>query len=147
MLVEAIMSEPYHGDVLRHCPIKPFDFHHCCAVVVSGDGINFCGHALLHTGSGWYFHVAGFYSVPKFMREDGYMRYLKESGKHEVRRWTIKIPNPAGAHRKLEELLAARWLWAILPHNCTAFVEDVVQAGGSKAGMYFNCPTVEPFAP
>lgn len=142
-----MMSEHYHGDVMHQCPIKPFDFHHCCVVVVSGDGINFCGHALLHTAGSWYFHVAGFYEVPKFMREDGYMRYLKENGKHEVRRWVIRLPNPAGAHARLEQLLATQWLWGVLPHNCAAFVEDVVQAGGSKAGMYFNCPTVEPFAP
>jgi hypothetical protein len=80
------------------------------------------------------------------MREEGYMRYLKENGKHEIRRWIIHIPNPAGAHAKLEELLTKQWLWGILIHNCTSFVEEVVQAGGSSAGMYFNCPSVEPFA-
>ncbi|MGJ9417085.1 hypothetical protein ACHAC9_04865 [Massilia sp. CMS3.1] len=140
------MSEPYVGDVMLQCPLKPFDFKHACAVVVSGDGINFCGHALLHTGGGWYFHIAGKYDVPKFMREDGFQRYLRENGKHEIRRWRIQIPNPAGAHRKLEELLAKQWRWLVLPNNCTSFVEEVVQAGGSKAGMYFNCPSVEPFA-
>jgi hypothetical protein len=73
------------------------------------------------------------------MRADG-------DGKHEIRRWRIQIPDPAGAHRKLEELLAKQWRWLVLPNNCTSFVEEVVQAGGSKAGMYFNCPSVEPFA-
>lgn len=139
------MSAPYQGDVMLECLLKPFDFKHACAVVVSGDGINFCGHALLHTGGGWYFHIAGKYDAPKFMREDGFQRYLKENGKHEIRRWRIQIPNPAGAHRKLEELLATQWRWLVLPNNCASFVEEVVQAGGSKAGMYFNCPSVEPF--
>jgi hypothetical protein len=141
------MAEPYHGDVMLQCPLKPWDFKHCCAVVVSGDGINFCGHTLLHTGGDWYFHVAGVNDVPKFMRESGYQRYLKENGKHEIRRWIVKLPNPAGAHAKLEELLTKQWLWLVLPHNCANFVEEVVRAGGSKAGMYFNCPTVEPFVP
>jgi hypothetical protein len=140
------MSTHYQGDVMLQCPLKPFDFKHACAVIVSGDSINFCGHAMLHTGGGWYFHIAGKYEVPKFMREDGFQRYLKENGKHEIRRWRIQIPNPAGAHRKLEELLAKPWRWLLLPNNCTTFVEEVVQAGGSKAGMYFNCPSVEPFA-
>lgn len=81
------------------------------------------------------------------MREDGYIRYLKENGKREIRRWKVTIPNPVGAHHKLEELLAKQWLWFLLAHNCVSFVEDIVRAGGSKAGMYFNCPTVEPFIP
>jgi hypothetical protein len=140
------MSEPYEGDIMVKCPLKPFDFKMTRVVIVSGYGPNFCGHALLYTGGGWYFHVAGGYAVPKFMREEGYMRYLRENDKHEIRRWIIKIPNPAGAHAKLEELLTNQWLWFLLPHNCVAFVEDVVQAGGSKAGMYFNCPSMEPFA-
>jgi hypothetical protein len=140
------MSAPYVGDRMRQCPIKPFDFQRARAVIVSGDGINFCGHALLCTGGGWYFHVAGRHNVPKFMREDGYMRYLREHGKHEIRRWVVKIPNPAGAHSKLEELLTQPWRWAILPNNCVSFVEEVVKAGGSNAGMYFNCPVAEPFA-
>lgn len=141
------MADPYHGDVMLQCPLKSWDFKHCCAVVVSGDGINFCGHTLLHTGGDWYFHVAGVNDVPKFMRESGYQRYLKDNGKHEIRRWIVKLPNPAGAHAKLEELLTKQWLWLVLPHNCANFVEEVVRAGSSKAGMYFNCPTVEPFVP
>jgi hypothetical protein len=140
------MSEPYEGDVMAQCLLKPFDFKHTRAVIVSGYGINFCGHTLLCTGGGWYFHVAGKYDVPRFMREDGYMRYLRENGKHEIRRWVLKIPNPAGAHAKLEELLTKQWRWLVLPHNCVSFVEEVVKAGGSDAGMYFNCPAAEPFA-
>jgi hypothetical protein len=92
------MSEPYEGDIMAQCLLKPFDFKYTRAVIVSGYGINFCGHTLLCTGGGWYFHVAGKYDVPRFMREDGYMRYLRENGKHEIRRWIVKIPNPAGAH-------------------------------------------------
>lgn len=46
---------------------------------------------------------------------------------------------------KLEELLAAKWTWGVLPHNCASFVEEVVQAGGSDAGLYSNCPALETF--
>jgi hypothetical protein len=35
---------------------------------------------------------------------------------------------------------ATMWSWWVLPYNCASFVEDVVRAGGSKAGLYFNCP-------
>lgn len=137
---------PYIGDLMRHCFVRPSHFKHACVVIVSGDSVNFCGHALLHIGgSGWYFHVAGFNEEPRFMNEAGYKRYLKEGGKREIRRWIVAIPDPLGAHRKLEELLARRWQWLILPNNCVSFVEEIVFAGGSKAHMHYNCPTLEAF--
>lgn len=136
---------PYIGDVMFKCFLRPSDFKHTCAVIVSGDGINFCGHALLHIGgTGWYFHVAGFNEVPRFMSEDGYKRYLKEGNKHEIRRKLVPIPNPLGAHRRLEEILSKIWQWLLIPNNCASFVEEIVQTGGSNAGLYFNCPTAEP---
>ena len=139
------MSSPYLGEIMNQCPIKPFDLKMSRAVIVSGWGINFCGHTLLYTGGGWYFHVDGWNSRPWFMREEGYMRYLRENNKREIRRWIVNIPDPIGAHVKLVQLLAEKWQWGILPHNCVNFVEEVVQAGGSSAGMYFNCPSIEPF--
>ncbi|MES2740348.1 MAG: hypothetical protein V4754_05285 [Pseudomonadota bacterium] len=141
----ALLADTYEGDEMHACLLTPFDFKQTYVVVVSGAKWNPCGHTILNTGGGWYFHVAGPDNVPRFMREPGYLRYLKENGKREIRRSFLKIPNPIAAHRKLEELLAKRWLWLGLPHNCAAFLEEIVQAGGSKAGLYFNCPTIEEF--
>jgi hypothetical protein len=141
-----MMADPYLGEIMHMCPIKPFEFKMTRAVIVSGMIGNFCGHCILYTGGGWYFHVDGDNNRPWFMREEGYMRYLKENKRHEYRRWIIQIPNPAGAHAKLEELLTQQWRWLGLKHNCVSFVEEVVEAGGSNAGMYFNCPAAEPFA-
>lgn len=62
---KANRPRPYIGDVALQCFIRPSDFKHCCAVIVSGDSINFCGHTLLHVDSGWYFHVAGLNEVPR----------------------------------------------------------------------------------
>lgn len=140
------MPAPYEGDEMILCPLHSSDFKHTCAVIVSGDGPNFCGHALLHVGNAWYFHVAGRNSLPKFMHESSYQRYLKETGKREIRRWIVKLSNTQGAHQKLHELMKKQWLWLAVPNNCASFIEEVVQAGGSKAGMYFNCPAAEPFA-
>ncbi|WP_313030579.1 MCP four helix bundle domain-containing protein [Massilia alkalitolerans] len=81
-----------------------------------------------------------------WMPESNYTRYLKENGKHEVRRWPIKLPYPKGAHEKLHELTQKPWLWGAVVHNCTSSAEEVVRAGGSKAVQYFNCPIAEPFA-
>jgi hypothetical protein len=58
----------------------------------------------------------------------------------------VKLSNTQGAHQKLHELMKKQWLWLAVPNNCASFIEEVVQAGGSKAGMYFNCPAAEPFA-
>jgi hypothetical protein len=137
---------PYNGDEMILCPIHSSDFNHTCAVIVTGDGINACGHTLLHIGDSWYVHIAGLYNRPKFLHESGYQRYLKENGKKEIRRWLIMIPNPTGAHARLHELTAKPWFWGIVAHNCSSFAEDVVRAGGSNAGQYLNCPLVEPFA-
>jgi hypothetical protein len=142
------MSNPYEGAAMIVCPLEVSDFKHVCAVIVTGSGINACGHTLLHIGQGWswYVHIAGPYKAPKFMPESNYMRYLKENGKREIRRWPIKLPNPKGAHEKLHELIQKPWLWGAVVHNCTSFAEEVVRAGGSNAVQYFNCPAAEPFA-
>jgi hypothetical protein len=138
-------QEPYVGDVMHQCLIQSFDFRHAYAVVVTGATWNPCGHMLLNTGGGWYFHVAERKGNPRFMREAGYRRYVTEHGKQEVRRTFLHIPNPEASYQKLEELLAKQWTWFVLPNNCASFVEDVVRAGGSNAGLYFNCPSQEQF--
>jgi hypothetical protein len=139
-------AQPYTGEIMLQC-VQPFNFTQTFAVVVSGDTWNPCGHMLLNTGgqAGWYFHVAAVRGKPRFMRESGFQRYLKEHKKRELRRTFIPIPNPDGANAKLEELLAKQWTWFVLPNNCASFVEDVVKAGGSDAGLYSNCPTREVF--
>ncbi len=99
-----------------------------------------------HRGvGGWYFHVAEVRGRPKFMGEAGYQRYLTENGKKEISRTFVKIPDPGACNRKLEELLLKQWTWFLLPNNCVSFAEDVLQAGGTKAGLYSNCPTRETF--
>lgn len=140
-------QEPYIGDIMYQCLIQPFDFNNAHIIVVSGASWNPCGHMLLNTGGrgGWYFHIAERKGNPRFMRENGYLKYLQEHEKTEIKRTKLKIPKPMESHRKLEELLAKQWSWFVLPNNCASFVEDVVSAGGSTAGLYFNCPTKERF--
>ena len=138
------MSKPYEGEIMVQCLLKPFDFQNTSVVIVSGDGPNFCGHMILYVGA-FYFHVAGVNDPPRYMMAEGFRRYLKETGKHEMRRTFVKVPNPFGAQRKLEELLATKWRWLLFPHNCASFCEEIVAAGGSKAGLYLNCPAHEAF--
>jgi hypothetical protein len=137
----------YEGDRVRECPSIPYNFSNTCAVVVSGDGPNFCGHLILSVGGpgGSYFHVAGVITEPRTMSEAGYRRYLKENGKRELKRFRVNISKPNDAMLKLEQLLSGRWVWGVLPHNCASFVEEIVKAGGSAAGLYSNCPRLENF--
>ncbi len=79
------------------------------------------------------------------MDEAGYQRYLRESKKKELNRYSVPLQNPDGAANRLEQLMQKKWAWLILPHNYAAFVEDVVSAGGSTAGLYSNCPEYEAF--
>lgn len=91
---------------MLQCFIRPSDFKHTCAVIVTRDGINLRSYSSARWGWLGYFHVAGSNDLPKFMSESGCKRYLTETGKKEIRRWIVPLPNPAGAHQKLGELLA-----------------------------------------
>ncbi len=50
--IQAKANKPsaYIGEVMHNGFVQPSNFNHACVVVVSGDSINFCGHALLHIG-------------------------------------------------------------------------------------------------
>jgi hypothetical protein len=136
---------PYEGELLTQCGvINLLDFSEVSVVAVSGSGPNVCGHLILYTSSkgGYYFHVASVNSYPRYMTETGFRRYLKENGKRELRRRSLKLPNPDAAADTLESLLARTWLWGVLPHNCVAFCEAVISAGGGSWGSYSNCPTI-----
>jgi len=137
----------YEGEVLQLCGMIPFDFRAAFAVVVSGVAINPCGHMLMNVGggTGYYIHIAGRNTYPKYMNEAGYQRYLIENNKTELSRTAVKLKHPERSLAKLEELLSKTWAWWVLPHNCAAFVEEVLQAGGTRAGLYSNCPAMESF--
>ena len=142
----------YEGEILTYCP-RELDFSEVYAVIVSGDFPNPCGHALMFvqtpysisSDDGYYFQVAGVYTFPRIMDLDGYNRYLKAHKKNEITRYLVSLPNPDGARRRLEEVMLKQWAWLVLPHNCAAFVEDIVRAGGASAGLYSNCPKFEKF--
>jgi hypothetical protein len=137
----------YEGELLDVCGLAKFDFRRAFAVVVSGARWNPCGHMLLNVGGrcGQYAHVAQVRGRPRYMNEQGYQTYLKANGKQELRRTFVPLAAPDRSLGKLEELLSKPWSWYVLPHNCVSFVEEVLQAGGSRAGLYLNCPTVERF--
>lgn len=129
----------YLGIHLNQCFAVPFDWRDTWLVVVSGDGPNFCGHALLRAG-GYYFHIAGPFNRPYYMTEAGYRRYSSEGGKTELFRRHIHLPDPSGAQRKLEELSVKRWPWLVVPNNCVSYVEDILSAGGANDAILSNCP-------
>lgn len=90
---------------------------------------------------GYYFHVAEARGLPRYMRGDAlFQRYLKEEGKKEVSRTRVMLKNPDAANQKLEELLAEKWTWFILLHNCASFVETVLQAGGTTSRAVLELP-------
>lgn len=144
----------YEGEILNACGSIQIDFSDTFVVAVSGDKPNLCGHLLIYTakGGGYYFHVIGdvsasgvinkIHAFPKYMNDAGYRRFLKENGKRELRRRQIKLPNPSGALLYIERLLSEKWWWAILPHNCVTFVEEVITAGGGNWGSSSNCPVI-----
>jgi hypothetical protein len=143
----------YEGEIMNACGVIQLDFSDASVVAVSGDWWNKCGHLLFFApnGGGYYFHATGdptasgvkkALGYPMYMNDSGYRRYLKEAGKRELRRRKVDLPNPAGAELFVERLLSDKWLWAVLPHNCVSFVEEVINAGGGTWGSYSNCPAL-----
>ena len=135
---------PYNGEQLEACGVIEIDLREIEIVAVSGSGPNACGHLLLHTLSrgGYYFHVAEVRGVPRYMTPDGFRRYVRENHKSVLRRIKLELPNPSGAEAYLEQLLAEIWWWRVIPNNCVAFCEEVIQAGELDWGSYSNCPTL-----
>lgn len=125
----ALMS--YVGIHLDSCQAVPFNWADASLVVVSGDGPNVCGHALLRAGV-FYFHIAGPLNRPYFMTEQNYHQYSLEGRKRELFRRKIVLPNPAGVQLKLEGLSINRWLWLDIPNNCVSYVEEILEAGGTN---------------
>jgi hypothetical protein len=133
----------YEGEELFNCPPNPFFSGQAYAVVVSGDWPNTWGHMLLHSTAptGNYFQVAGRRVCPRYMNPEGYKRYLRETGKSELRRFPVHMTDRAAAHRKLEELLSKPWGWWVVVNNCETFVEEIVVAGGGRPihrGMFYK---------
>jgi len=122
----------YEGELLNFCPPQMFDFTKASAVIVSGDGPNKWGHMLLNTGGtgGRYFQIVGVVARPRYMDEAGYQRYLRETGKKEIRRISVFVNNPRASQLKLEQLLNDSWRFGVVVHNCETLVEDIILAGG-----------------
>lgn len=128
----------YEGELLTYCPVQMFDFSNAYVVVVSGDGINRWGHMLLNTGGpqGNYFQVVAgsglgaVYATPRYMDAAGYQRYLRETGKKELNRYSVTIPRPASSEAELEWILSRPRWWLGAWHNCEEMVEDIIVAGG-----------------
>ena len=137
----------YDGEILDRCGLIKLDLRQGFAVVVSGAPWYPCGHVILNVGgrNGYYCHVAERKGYPRYMNRGGFSRYLEANGKRELRRTFVPVPNPEGALLKLEQLLAQSWTWWLAPHNCATFVEEILRAGGSSAGLYSNCPILETF--
>ena len=132
----------YNGEFLNQCGVVEMDCSLVQVVAVSGDFPNPCGHLLVKTNCNHYFHVAERKDYPKYMTDAGYRRYLSDAGKSEVRRRTLRLPDPDGARLYLENLMANTWTWWMIPNNCVAFVEEVIAAGGGTWSSYSNCPSV-----
>lgn len=142
----------YEGEVVKSVP-DGLNFRLIYAVVVSGSFPNPCGHALkyvpfqnsLSAGGGYYFQIAGVHKYPHVMDVEGYKKYLKTNGKEELKHYGASLSKPDKAKSKLSELIGKKWVWGVLPNNCAAFVEDIARAGGSSAGLWSNCPSMEDF--
>ena len=135
----------YEGELLDQCSIMTLDYSRAMMVAVSGDGPNVCGHMIVGFSgkSGFtYFHVAQVYGRPRYMSEDGFKRYLSETGKQQLGVSFINLPDAEGAQSYLCKLMGKKWAWGVIPNNCVAFIEEILAAGGAQWSSVSNCPAV-----
>ena len=100
---------------------------------MSGDRPNFCGHMMLRVDS-YYFHISGVYNYPMYMMVSEFDKYLNRMEKQNYVRTKRLLKNKNTARDKLRSLLSEKWLWLIVPNNCTGFVEEVIGAGENDFG-------------
>ncbi len=122
----------YEGEALHSCPAEMFDFNSTYVIIVSGASLNPKGHMILNTGgrNGIFFHAVRLYDYPLSMDTSQFQRYLRENDKTIWTIFKITIPYPERSQQKLEELLASKWFWRGIAHNCETFTEEIVEAGG-----------------
>jgi hypothetical protein len=125
----------------------PLDHSRCDLVIVSGDGPNVCGHMLLmiygtQGQAASYFHIGAVRDYPYYMPQARFTDYLRENGKRELGRRFTSLPRPRDAALYLQQAIAQKWTWGVLPNNCVAFCEEYINAGGADYSMWTNCPAV-----
>jgi hypothetical protein len=126
---------------------KNLNWQNTQIVLVTGWGINTCGHVLLYVGGGFghYFHFDGKpYDFPKYIGGDAeYRSYLTNNKKEELLRKKLDIPNPKAAETELVTLMYKKWWTLVVSHNCVVFVQAVIQAGGNFWSFPPQCPVLD----
>jgi hypothetical protein len=131
-----------NGSEMDACDVKLFRFKEVYLIVVTGQGPNICGHSLLNFGGkdGFYVHVTGIVEKPRIMSESQYQTYLRAYTKQELLREKINLGFPEKSISYLEKLLSEDWNYKLLFHNCSHFVEKILQAGGYSIYIPTHCP-------
>jgi len=121
------MPEGYQGASGKNFnQLNALTFNVVEAVVVSGDGPNFCGHMILRVDD-FYFHISGVYNYPMVIPKDKFNKYIKENEKTELFRTKRILKNKTAAKDKLKSLLSDKWLWLIIPNNCTDLLKKLLE--------------------
>jgi hypothetical protein len=111
--------------------------------LVIGGNPNIFGHALFRFGTDiGYVHVDTFYDYPKMLPAFAFPRYLRENDKRVMRQYNVDIPRPADALRRIAALQTEKWTWLVIPHNCVAFCEEILKAGGAPWEQISNLPGI-----
>lgn len=123
--------------------MKNLDWSNTQIVLVTGNGINACGHVLLSVG-GDFFHYAGkAHGYPNYIPGYEYQSYLRINGKKELLRKKLDIPYPKKAQEELEKLMSLKWRYLLVSHNCVTFILTITQAGGNFWNFPPQCPVLD----
>lgn len=138
----------YDGEEISYCDPNAFASGRGEVVVVSGDGINICGHVLLNVVGFGYRHLRGETARPRYLRTSlGFDRYLRENQKRVYGRYSFEFSSPACATRRYCHLIAEYWKYGLIRHNCASFVRSILSAGGISGNFPVQCPNLSiPYA-
>lgn len=142
----SIAESPLDGRILNSSSMELFKYkREFAAVVVTGDGINGCGHMLLNVGGryGYYVHIAGTRAYPKLLEWHQYGTYLSGNRKKELFRQTVYVPFADTMMTFIEKSMSELWQWLGPIHNCATFVEKAFYAGGVPMHTLANCPILK----
>lgn len=142
-LTQSVANEVNYGELFSgHFANQCFNFAgnnvKFEVVIVTGSGLNICGHALLCVNRFFYLHTVHIMAPPRFMNQSGYELYLRSNKKKELGRIQISVSEPKKVLEKLNLVTSEKWLWLAIWHNCYSFVEYVVEPGKLERQINYN---------
>lgn len=135
----------FKGEPIKSLAPLKLGHRSCELTIVSGDGVNACGHMLVRMpaetgGTESVFHIGDVHDFPYWMPASKFPLYLTDNKKKLLGRKSIVLPRSQDAEAYLSKTILDKWFWGAVANNCVSFCEEYISAGGADYTMWTNCP-------